>query len=218
MPRRSPATLLQQVTAVLAVTPMLIGCVQAPQQPPAPEPPPVELVSVADWGGAPASPVVQPQRISHITLHHQGETWVPGSDVAAYLRRLQQWSRLSKRWADIPYHYVIAPDGRIYAARPEQQAGDTNTEYDPRGHALVMVLGNFEDQKPTATQLRAVVDLMAHLAARHGLPPEAIASHRDFSAQTVCPGAHLYPYVSSGWLQKAVAARLAGSRELPPLL
>lgn len=220
MPRRSPATLLQQVTAVLGVTLMLIGCAQAPRAPvPATPPlPPIERVSVADWGGTPGPAPAQPQRITHITLHHQGETWVAGSDVAAYLRRLQQWSRLSKRWADIPYHYVIAPDGRIYMARPEAQAGDTNTEYDPRGHALVMVLGNFEAARPTVVQLEAVVALMAQLAATHGIEPATIASHRDYSAQTVCPGAHLYPYVSSGWLQRAVAARLAGSRELPPLL
>lgn len=176
------------------------------------------VIEVSAWGGSPeAGGMAAPrQRITHLTLHHQGESWAEGADVAAYLRRLQQWSRLSKRWADIPYHYVIAPDGRIYAARPEGQPGDTNTEYDPRGHALIMVLGNFEEARPNAAQLGAVVDLMAGLAARHGLAPETIAAHKDYSAQTVCPGKNLYPYVQSGWFQRAVAARLAGSRQLPP--
>lgn len=218
LPRHNAA---RRSFAAAALLPALAGALLAgcalPMQPRAAMPP---VIAVDAWGGsAPADAnAAPPQRITHITLHHQGETWQKGADVAAYLRRLQQWSRLSKRWADIPYHYVIAPDGRIYAARPEGRAGDTNTEYDPRGHALIMVLGNFEEVKPNAAQLGAVVDLMAGLAATHGLAVETIASHKDYSAQTVCPGANLYPYVASGWLRRAVAARLAGRRELPPLL
>lgn len=181
----------------------LAGCAS---RAPAPAMPPV--IEVSAWGGAPLTHEALPQRIQRITLHHQGERWEAGKDVAAYLRRLQQWSRLSKRWADIPYHYVIAPDGQIYAARPLAVAGDTNTDYQPQGHALIMVLGNFEEVEPNEQQLQAVVELMAGLAARHGLGADAIASHKDFSTQTVCPGKHLYAYVQSGWLQREVARRL----------
>jgi hypothetical protein len=168
------------------------------------------VIETSAWGGETAALPMRPQRITHITLHHQGETWKDGADVEAYLRRLQQWSRLTKRWADIPYHYVIAPDGRIYAARPEGQPGDTNTEYDPSGHALIMVLGNFEEVEPSTTQLRAIAGLMTGLAVQHGLAPESIASHKDYSAQTVCPGRNLYRYLENGWLRRAVAAGLAG--------
>ncbi len=149
-----------------------------------------------------------PQQITHITLHHQGEIWKEGADVQAYLGRLQQWSRLTKRWADIPYHFVIAPDGRIYAARPLGQAGDTNTEYDPRGHALVMLVGNFEEQQPTPAQLSAAVELTAWLAREHHLGLDAIASHKDHSSQTVCPGKNLYAYLESGWFKAEVGKRL----------
>lgn len=183
--------------AALALLLALAGCSHAPR-----------IVGVEAWGGSTAAQSAAPQRISHITLHHQGELWQDGADVQAYLRRLQQWSRQTKHWADIPYHYVIAPDGRIYAARPLAQAGDTNTEYDPRGHALVMLLGNFEEQQPTPAQLGAAVELSAWLAREHGLGPEAIASHKDFSAQTVCPGRNLYAYLQSGWFRAEVAKRL----------
>lgn len=217
MPAMTPP--LSPLLRRLALLAAAIGLAACAGPRPAQDLTPPAIIAVEAWGGnAPAEPPARPQRISHITLHHQGETWTEGADVAAYLRRLQQWSRLSKRWADIPYHYVIAPDGRIYAARPENRAGDTNTGYDPTGHALVMVLGNFEEVKPNAAQLRAVVDLMASLAATHGLAPDRIGAHKDYSAGTVCPGANLYPYVQSGWLRRAVAARLAGSRELPPPL
>lgn len=167
-----------------------------------------ELIEVAAWGGDATPTPAVPQRITRITLHHQGETSVSSADVVAYLRRLQQWSRLSKHWADIPYHYVIAQDGRIYAARPVSIAGDTNTEYQPQGHALVMLMGNFEETHPSEAQLQSAVALVSGLAARHGLSTEAIASHKDYSARTLCPGKNLYHYLESGWFRQAVARRL----------
>lgn len=187
-------------TLLLPLALILSGCASTPRAP--------EIVTVESWGGTTAATAAPPQRISRITLHHQGEIWQAGADVQAYLRRLQQWSRLTKRWADIPYHYVIAQDGRIYAARPIAQAGDTNTEYDPRGHALVMLVGNFEEQQPTPAQLASAVELTAWLAQTNGLGLDAIASHKDFSQQTVCPGKNFYAYLESGWFKAEVGKRL----------
>jgi hypothetical protein len=171
------------------------------------------IVPVPAWGGTPADPaLVRRQAVTHITLHHQGEPFKPGTDPQKYLRNLQSWSRSAKHWADIPYHYIIDLDGRIYAGRDIDYAGDTNTEYDPMGHALIEVVGNFEEVEPNQQQLDAVVDLMAMLAAKYHVPVERIASHRDFSAQTVCPGANLYRYVQNGYFRDKVKERLAAAR------
>ncbi len=194
---------MKVAASTVALLLALTGCATVKPTPPAPQ-----IVSVAAWGGTPSSAPVPTHHIHKITIHHQGEIWKDGTDVENYLRRLQQWSRLTKRWADIPYHYVIAPDGRIYSARPLEQAGDTNTEYDPRGHALVMLVGNFEEQQPTAAQLTAAVDLTAWLAREHQLGLDSIASHKDYSAQTVCPGKNLYAYLESGWFKAEVAKKL----------
>lgn len=187
---------MARLIAALALA-LLAGCATHPAMPP--------LIEVETWGGSATALPAAPQSIQRITLHHQGEVWQANGDVAAYLRRLQQWSRLSKRWPDIPYHYVIAPDGRIYTARPLALPGDTNTGYDTRGHALVMLLGNFEVQQATPAQLDSAVALMAALARQHGLSAEAIAAHRDYS-ETLCPGATLYPQLPA--LRAAVARRL----------
>jgi hypothetical protein len=168
------------------------------------------IVPVSAWGGTAADPALaRQQTITHITLHHQGEPFKAGTDPQAYLRKLQSWSRSTKHWADIPYHYIIDLDGRIYAGRDIHYAGDTNTEYDPMGHALIEVVGNFEEVEPNQKQLDAVVDLMAMLAAKYQVPLDAIASHRDYSSQTVCPGANLYRYVQAGYFREKVALRLA---------
>ncbi|MGO4478811.1 peptidoglycan recognition family protein [Massilia sp. 2TAF26] len=168
------------------------------------------IVPVAAWGGTPADPALaHRQTITHITLHHQGEPFRPGTDPRQYLRKLQTWSRNTKHWLDIPYHYIIDLDGNIYEGRKIDYAGDTNTEYDPTGHALIEVVGNFEEVEPNRQQLDAVVRLMAMLAHKYDVPLDNIASHRDFSTQTVCPGANLYRYVQDGYFRHKVALRLA---------
>ncbi|WP_020654314.1 peptidoglycan recognition protein family protein [Massilia niastensis] len=168
------------------------------------------ILPVAAWGGTPADPAkARRHEITHVTLHHQGEPFKPGTDPQAYLRRLQSWSRSSKGWLDIPYHYIIDLDGRIHAGRDIAYAGDTNTEYDPKGHALIEVVGNFEEVEPNQKQLDAVVDLMAMLAAKYKVGLDGIQSHRDYSDQTVCPGANLYRYVQEGYFRQKVALRLA---------
>jgi hypothetical protein len=168
------------------------------------------IVPVAAWGGTPADPALaHRQTITHITLHHQGEPFKPGTDPQQYLRNLQTWSRGTKHWLDIPYHYIIDLDGKIYEGRKIDYAGDTNTEYDPTGHALIEVVGNFEEVEPNQQQLDAVVRLMAMLAHKYGVTLDHIASHRDFSTQTVCPGANLYRYVQDGYFKHKVALKLA---------
>lgn len=168
------------------------------------------IVPVSAWGGTPADPALaHRQTITHITLHHQGETYKPGTDPQKYLRNLQTWSRNTKHWLDIPYHYIIDLDGKIFEGRKIDYAGDTNTEYDPTGHALIEVVGNFEEVEPNQQQLDAVVRLMALLAKKYDVGLDHIASHRDFSKQTVCPGANLYRYVQDGYFRHKVALRLA---------
>ncbi len=171
------------------------------------------IVPVTAWGGTPADAAkARRHTISQITLHHQGEPFKPGTDPQAYLRRLQSWSRATKGWLDIPYHYVIDLDGRTYGARDIAFAGDTNTDYDPAGHALIEVVGNFEEVEPNQQQLDAVVNLMAMLAAKYKVSIDDIRSHRDHSDKTVCPGANLYRYVKEDYFRHKVALRLAGEQ------
>lgn len=191
--------ILSSLLLVLAVG----GCALKPATPD------LAIVPVSAWGGTPADPAkARRHTITHITLHHQGEPFKAGTDPRQYLRNLQSWSRNTKGWLDIPYHYIIDLEGRVYEGRDIAYAGDTNTEYDPSGHALIEVVGNFEEVEPNQQQLDAVVDVMAMLARKYKVPVEHIASHRDHSDKTVCPGANLYRYVQSGYFREQVALRL----------
>ena len=174
-------------------------------------PPAIEpvIISVAQWGGTVANASqARPHKVGHITLHHQGLPFPRGKDPQKYLRDLQSWSRQAKGWIDVPYHYVIDLDGLLYEGRDIRSAGDTNTKYDPAGHALIEVVGNFDEVEPNAAQLDAVVNLMATLAARYDVPVENIRGHRDVAAGTECPGKNLYRYLESGYFHAQVRARL----------
>ena len=163
----------------------------------------VPLVKAEQWGSVSetAAPLGTPDRqpyrsrpqthIIGLTVHHQGEIWTDGADVAAYLRRLQQWSRRDRNWVDVPYHYIVAPDGAVYEGRSVQWAGDSNTDYDTQGHVQVMLLGNFEEQQPHVAQLRATASLLGQLMRTHSLGADRIVAHRHHTSQTVCPGENL---------------------------
>ena len=171
------------------------------------------IVPAADWGSAPSDPSrAKPHTIRHITLHHQGEAYAKDRDPREYLRALQKWSRSARPWSDIPYHFVIDLQGRIYETRPLGIAGDTNTKYDTAGHALIQVVGNFDEVEPTPAQLEGVVQLMSLLAVRNGLTEKSIAGHRDYASDTVCPGRNLYRYLENGWIQERVRQNLLAHR------
>jgi len=168
-----------------------------------------EIISVSQWGGTPAiDSLAKKHTITHITLHHQGEPFPKGKDPVQYLRNLQLWSRTTKQWIDIPYHYIIDLDGNIYEGRNINYAGDTNTEYDPTGHALIEVVGNFEEVEPNTEQLNAVVRIITMLAQRYHVPVDSIRAHKDYSQKTVCPGKNLYRYLQNGFFRKQVEENL----------
>ncbi|HEM60901.1 MAG TPA: N-acetylmuramoyl-L-alanine amidase, partial [Chloroflexi bacterium] len=135
-----------------------------------------------------------------ITLHHDGAEFYGGAEER--LRGLQSWSRRERGWVDIPYHFLIDLEGNIYEGRPLEYVGDTATEYDPTGHALITVMGNYMIQEINEAQLAAVVDLASWLCYEYSIPPQEIRGHKDYAA-TSCPGTNLYRYLANGHIVTA---------------
>jgi hypothetical protein len=150
-----------------------------------------------------------PHRITHVTLHHTGssEPLHPHDDPVAKLRGLQSWGASARNWWDVPYHYLLDLEGRIYEGRDWRYMGETNTTYDPGGHFLISVIGNYERQEPTEAQISAIADLMAWAIAEFDLPLDRIGGHYNY-ATTGCPGKHLRRYLEDGTLRRMVEARL----------
>lgn len=197
-----------RVFALVAVA----SCASGPRasQPAEPAPP---MLTRAEWGSRPPVLPMRAHAPRRITIHHTGVRSDTTRALVAKLQGLQQWSqrddslaggRRKPAWPDIPYHYYIDIRGQIAEARDVNYVGDTNTEYDPSGHILVVVEGNFEVEQPNDAQLAALRVTTRWLARTWRVPSDSIAAHRDF-ARTTCPGRSLYAYI--GELRTFVAGR-----------
>ena len=151
-----------------------------------------------------------PHRITHVTLHHTGDAQPlrPEDDPAAKLRALQSWGARDRNWWDVPYHYLLDLKGTIYEGRDFHFMGETNTAYDPGGHFLISIIGNYEQQEATPAQLNAIADMMAWALNEFDLPLDRIGGHYNY-ATTGCPGKNLRKYLEDGSLKRMVGERLA---------
>ncbi|HEY9230190.1 MAG TPA: peptidoglycan recognition family protein [Gemmatimonadaceae bacterium] len=154
-----------------------------------------------------------PHRITHVTLHHTGDSrpLLPADDPVVRLRGLQSWGASDRNWWDVPYHYLLDLDGRIFEGRDWHYMGETNTTYDPGGHFLISVIGNYGRQDATPAQLEAIADLMAWALKEFDLPLDRIGGHYNY-ADTDCPGTNLRKYLEDGTLKRMVAERLEQRR------
>ena len=154
-----------------------------------------------------------PQHITSITLHHEGSAkpLLPSDDPVTGLRALQSWGERDRNWWDVPYHYLIDLDGHVYEGRDWHYMGETNTTYDPSGHLLISILGNYNLQEPTQAQLNAIADVMAWAVKKFDVPLDSIRGHYQY-AETNCPGKNLRKYLEDGTFRKMVVARLEADR------
>jgi len=113
----------------------------------------------------------------------------------------------------VPYHFLLDLDGHIYEGRDFHFMGETNTAYDPGGHFLISVIGNYEQQEPTPAQLNAIADMMAWALEEFDLPIDRLGGHYNY-AQTGCPGKNLRKYLEDGTFKRMVLARMEKAKHI----
>lgn len=150
-----------------------------------------------------------------ITIHHSASRRNINIPLEQKMRDLQSFSQhpshlstgLSKpEWPDVPYHFYISGEGEIAEGRDIRYAGDTNTEYDPVGHILVVLEGNFETEQLLPKQFQSLCYLVSWLTAHWQIPITEIKGHKDYAA-TACPGMNLEKEIPR--LRKCVAENIA---------
>jgi hypothetical protein len=188
---------------------------------PRPVPKPANLVTREAWGSRPDPiPASRKHVPKWINLHHAGVVWTNSQDPAQFVRNLQEWGKkrpeLEKPprntyWPDLPYHFLIAPDGRIFEGRPVEYEPESNTQYSLAGNLGIEMMGDFNRQRPSPAQLDSVVRLTAWLMQQHGIDAEHVRTHRDAApGQTTCPGRDFYRYILDGQLKKWIQAVSVG--------
>jgi hypothetical protein len=167
-----------------------------------------EVICREGWGARPAGPGFVRHTVRRLTVHHSGTEFADNRRAVARIRGAQRYHRGAKGFPDIAYHFIIDRDGNVFEGRPPDVKGDTPTDYDPTGHLLVCLLGNFETQDVPLRQRDALVDVLAWGADVFKVPTDRIAGHRDH-AHTLCPGRNLHAVVRDGTIRRLVDARLA---------
>ena len=162
------------------------------------------------WAGG--DPVPEPMDkqspINRITVHHDGMTVFTTTSLAAAQTRLEaiRSAHRGRGWGDIGYHYAVDPAGRIWECRPLSWSGAHVGGQNP-GNIGICVLGNYEKQRPTDTQLSAVEDFVQTLMRKHSVDVREIYTHREL-ASTACPGRYLQPRLVAMRESNGVLARV----------
>lgn len=136
-----------------------------------------------------------------ITVHHAGngvDLHTRETDIVRDLDGIRG-AHLRRRFGDIGYHYAIDRSGRVWEARALAYAG-AHVQGCNEDNIGIMLLGNFEKQRPAAAQVSAVRAVTKILRSTFDVPGEKIYGHRDLG-HTLCPGRYLYSYVKE--LKKA---------------
>jgi hypothetical protein len=166
----------------------------------------VELICRDAWGAREPTGSFRRHRIKRLTVHHSAAVLKDNRKAPERLRSHQR-NHQSRGWPDIAYHVLIDRNGNVYEGRPIRAVGDTRTNYDPRGHFLVMCEGNFSEQRPAAAQVESLVDVLAWAAERYDAGPRTIGGHLEY-ADTACPGRSLQRMIRRGDIRDLVRARL----------
>ncbi|MEM9420828.1 MAG: peptidoglycan recognition family protein [Planctomycetota bacterium] len=135
--------------------------------------------------------------VKKITIHHEGWTPVTFTSAPAAFDRIENIRQIHTRdrgWADIGYHYIIDRAGRVIEGRPIKFQGahvSNNNEH----NLGILVLGNFEKQKPSNAQVQKLGTFTKQMMKTHGVPAHAVRTHREINP-TQCPGRTLQAHIN----------------------
>lgn len=169
----------------------------------------VEPATVRPSAAAPTGwvPPGRAHRWRYIVIHHSA---TKHGNAAIFDRAHRE-----RGWDELGYHFVIgngldSADGQVEVGsrwiKQKRGAHAGVALYNQYGIGICVV-GNFEQDHPTANQQAALVRLLAHLMTRHSIPSDRIVAHRRFR-KTACPGRHMN--VSA--IAQQAAARAAGAQ------
>lgn len=105
-----------------------------------------------------------------------------------------------KGWDDLGYHFVIGNgsdtrDGIVEVGPRwrEQRHGahcrSPEDYYNEHGIGICLV-GNFDEDRPSAAQVQNLTKLVRFLCRRYDIPPSKVYTHGGVTHQTRCPGKH----------------------------
>lgn len=213
---RASGQAIHSIPFLLCVLCVLCGSTSAQTTRPA-------MVTAEEWGSKPQPiPDERKHTPKFVTIHHAGVPWKAERTPAEFVRGMQTWGQREKGWPDLPYHFLIAPDGTIYEGRPLEYEPESNTKYPLAGNIGVEMMGDFTTQRPTAAQLQSCARVTAWLCDAYKIDVANIRGHNDAApGQTSCPGPDFDRYLRdgqfAGWVKQLLAGKEVTIEPGPPL-
>jgi len=126
-------------------------------------------------------------KVQFLVVHHSA------SDRSNTTKeKIDKWHK-KKGWNGIGYHKVIEGNGAIKNGRSESIQGAHALGVNARSLG-VCVVGNFEKEIPTPSQINSLVRVLTNWCIIYGLDEKAIYGHYNVpggTTPTACPGTNL---------------------------
>lgn len=146
-------------------------------------------------------------KVTRVTVHHDAihsEDIRSKSDAARRLASIRE-AHLKQDWADIGYHYIIDPQGRVWEGRPIRYQG-AHVKFNNENNLGIMVMGNFDEQRPTSAALATLDAFVSDRMKAYGVPVGRVYTHQEIRP-TACPGRNLQAYM----VQTRAGGRMANA-------
>ena len=152
----------------------------------------MNIVGRAEWGAKPAVGVTNlvPSRVGMCVLHHTTGTYA-GVQTVRNIQAFHQGP--TRKWADIAYSFLVAPDGTIFEGRGWGKQGAHTKGYNSSSVGIAFI-GDGRLPVP-APALASIAWLGSEADRRFGTLRRV--GHRDVGS-TVCPGDALHGWWMGG--------------------
>ena len=176
------------------------------------------ILTRSKWRAASPRRMTPLGKARRITVHHSAVTGRQSSQSksAREILSMQQGHMGGeKKWADIGYHYIVDPSGRVWTGRAiKWQGAHAGNPSLNRGNIGVCLIGKFTKgkggQHPPKLQLKSLESLLTWLCHHHGISVSSIRTHRELHP-TECPGEHLQAAIVKFRRQHTASTRTAGA-------
>lgn len=137
----------------------------------------------------------QLNRYTRITVHHAGMDVTTATAERAVIRCMDGiiGGHLRRNFGDVGYHFLVDYAGRVWEGRSLYYWGAHVGGHNEHNIGIVL-LGNFERQRPSRAQLASMEHLTHVIRHHYGIRRGRVYGHIDLG-QTLCPGKYLYPSV-----------------------
>ena len=182
------------------------------------------IVSRRDWGARQPKKGYSYHSPRKLTIHHTYRPLASSFQGASTIRGIQNYHMDSNGWSDIGYHFLIGTYSSgstvIYEGRPDNVIG-AHTGGANTNNVGVNLIGDYDIEQVHPNGYKAMIRVLAWLCDKHGISPNSIYGHKDFSS-TLCPGSGLYDrlpqirrdvanYIARGEVQEQATAQASGT-------